>query len=120
MDFKSPNTTPIIKDESITLKKILLIIDQQSETSKNQYKTSKNLVIVTIIIMIVQIGYSVWTNSESKNRQSSLTKIIETQSTQSELISRMSLNLLYLENQVNELKKKNDSLKMLTKKNYVP
>ena len=57
--------------------------------------------------MILQIGYAIWTNSESNTKQNSLTKIIDTQSKQSEVISRMSLNLLDLQNQVRTLEQEN-------------
>jgi len=60
--------------------------------------------------MILQIGYAVWTNFESNSIQNNLTKIIDTQSQQSEVISRMSLNLLDLENQVQTLEQENARL----------
>ena len=60
--------------------------------------------------MILQIGYAIWTNSQSNSIQNNLTKLIDIQSQQSEVISRMSLNLLDLQNQVQILEKENNKL----------
>ena len=93
--------------------KILSFLSNQSLISEKQFKTSKYLIISTIIIMIFQIGYAIWFNNKSNHKQSSLTKIIEIQSKQSETISRMSLNLLDLQNQVSILEK--EKIKLLKK-----
>lgn len=94
----------------IAVKEVLGFLEAQSSIAERQFKTSRNLIIATILIMILQIGYAVWTNSGSNSRQSNLTKIIETQSKQSESISNMSLNLLDLQNQVRILEQENARL----------
>lgn len=52
----------------------------------------------------------------SISEQNNLTKLIDTQSQQSEVISRMSLNLLDLENQVRTLEQENERLNLLIEK----
>ena len=99
-----------LRDPDEVTNNILTFLKEQSKNAERQFKTSRNLIIATIIIMILQIGYAVWTNSESNSRQNNLTKIIDTQSQQSEVISRMSLNLLDLENQVRTLEQENARL----------
>ncbi|RCS28224.1 hypothetical protein DUT90_01185 [Polaribacter sp. WD7] len=91
-------------------KRILKFLTSQSETAERQFKTSRNLIIATIVIMILQIGYAVWTNFESNSKQNNLIKIIDTQSKQSETISHMSLNLFDLQNQVRTLEQENAQL----------
>lgn len=91
-------------------KKILKFLTSQSETAERQFRTSRNLIIATIFIMLFQIGYAIWSNSETNSIQNNLTKIIDTQSQQSEVISRMSLNLLDLQNQVRTLERENARL----------
>ncbi|MAO07767.1 MAG: hypothetical protein CL596_03550 [Alteromonas sp.] len=112
--FDPPQINPEIfmdlRDPDEVTNNILTFLKEQSKNAERQFKTSRNLIIATIIIMILQIGYAVWTNSESNSRQNNLTKIIDTQSQQSEVISRMSLNLLDLENQVRTLEQENARL----------
>ena len=60
--------------------------------------------------MILQIGQTIWVNIETSSKQKSLNSIIEIQSKQSETISRMSLSLLDLQNQVLTLEKENKLL----------
>ena len=101
LEFRNP--------DKIT-KRILKFLTSQSETAEIQFKTSRNLIIVTIVIMILQIGYAVWINYESNSIQNNLTKIIDTQSKESETISSMSLNLLDLQRQVLTLEQENKLL----------
>ena len=125
-EYKSPNWKDItsnilpkykveapkleFRDPDLVSKEILGFLTSQSETAEKQFKTSRNLIIATIFIMILQIGYAIWTNSESNSRRNNLTKIIDTQSKQSETISRMSLNLLDLQSQVRTLEQENARL----------
>lgn len=118
------NITPInyeafsnLKDPDEVTRQILEFLTEQSENAERQFKTSRNLIIATIFIMILQIGYAVWTNSESNSIQNNLIKVIDTQSQQSEVISRMSLNLLDLENQVQTLEQENARLSQENSKN---
>lgn len=67
--------------------------------------------------MILQIGYAVWSNYETNSTQNNLKKIIDTQSQQSEGISRMSLSLLDLQNQVRTLEQENERLNQKLSKN---
>lgn len=112
--FDPPQINPEIfmdlRDPDEVTNNILTFLKEQSKNAEKQFNTSRNLILATIIIMILQIGYAVWTNSESNSRQNNLTKIIYTQSQQSEVISRMSLNLLDLENQVQTLEQQNARL----------
>lgn len=112
--FEVPQINPEIykdlRDPDEVTNNILTFLQKQSKSAERQFKTSRNLIIATIVIMIFQIGYAVWTNSESNIRQNNLVKIIEMQSQQSETISRMSLNLLNLEKQVQVLKQENKLL----------
>jgi hypothetical protein len=101
-----------IRDPDEATNNILLFLQSQSQIAVRQFKTSRNLILATIIIMIFQIGYAVWTNYESNSKQNSLTKIIDTQSQQTEVISRMSLSLLDLENQVRTLEQENARLNL--------
>jgi len=98
------------KDPDSITKEILLFLQKASDIANKQFNTSKNLILTTIVIMILQIGYAVWTNYESNSKQSNLSKIIEMQSKQSETISQMSLSLLDLQNQVRILEKQNVKL----------
>lgn len=99
-----------IKDPDEVTNKILCFLQSQSSIAEKQFKISKNLIIVTIFIMILQIGYAIWINYESNYKQNNLSKIIEMQSKQSEVISHMSLSLLDLQNQVQILEKENKVL----------
>ena len=90
---------------------ILEFMKEQGKTANKQFTVSRNLVIATIIIMFLQIGYSVWSSSESNSIQKNITKIIESQSKQFEAISNMSSNLLRLQNQVRILEQENELLK---------
>lgn len=116
INFNHLNWTPPeipefdLRDPDEVTSKILAFLTQQSNNAKKQFIVSRNLIIATIVIMILQIGYAVWTNYESNSKQSSITKIIDTQSQQSEVISRMSLNLLDLQNQVRTLEQENARL----------
>ena len=96
-----------LRDPDKFTKRILGFLTAQSETAEKQFKTSRNLIIATIVIMLLQIGYAIWTNYESNSKQNNLKTIIELQSQQSEAISRMSLNLLDLQNQVQTLEQEN-------------
>lgn len=93
-----------LRDPDKATNNILTFLQHQSVSAEKQFKTSRNLILATIIIMILQIGYAVWTNYESNSKQNNLTKIIDTQSQQSEVISRMSLSLLDLQNQLQALR----------------
>ncbi|MBD0833554.1 hypothetical protein [Aestuariibaculum sediminum] len=106
----NPEAFADLRDPDEVTRQILGFLTTQGENAEKQFKTSRNLIIATIVIMILQIGYAVWTNSESNSRQYNLTKIIDMQSQQSEVISRMSLNLLDLENQVRTLEQENAQL----------
>ena len=103
----NPEIYQDLRDPDEVTNNILAFLNEQNENAEKQFKTSRNLIIATIVIMILQIGYAVWTNSESNTKQNNLTKIIETQSQQSQAISRMSLNLLDLESQVRILEQEN-------------
>ena len=107
LDLRDPDKVTI---------EILGFLTIQSETAGKQFKTSRNLILATIIIMILQIAYAVWTSSESNLKQNNLTTIIELQSQQSETISRMSLNLLDLQSQVRTLEQENELLNQKLKK----
>ena len=97
-----------LNDQQVNaVNEVLRFLTDQSNIAERQFKTSRNLILATILIMIFQIGYAVWTNSESNSIQSNLTKIVDTQSKQSESVSRMSLNLLDLQNQVRILEQEN-------------
>lgn len=109
---KQPNFDFLLdlRDPDEVTNNILTFLREQSLNAKKQFKTSRNLIIVTIVIMILQIviaGVSIaLSNSEQKN----LTKIIDTQSQQFEVISDMSTYLLDLQNQVQTLEKENARL----------
>ena len=113
--FEQPQINPEIfmdlRDPDEVTNNILTFLKEQSKTAERQFKTSRNLILATIIIMILQVGYAFWTNYESNSNRNNLTKIIDTQSQQSEVISRMSLNLLNLQNQVRTLEQENVLLK---------
>jgi hypothetical protein len=114
--FEPPKINPGIfmdlRDPDEATNNILAFLQEQSNIAKRQFKTSRNLILATIIIMILQIGYAAWSNFESNSIQNNLTKIIDTQSQQFEAISRMSLNLLHLENQVQTLEQENERLNL--------
>jgi hypothetical protein len=113
--FETPQINPEIvmdlRDPDKSTNNILNFLKEQSKSAERQFKTSRNLILATIVIMILQIGYAVWTNHESNSKQNSLTKIIDTQSMQSEVISHMSLSLLDLRIQVQTLGLENVQLK---------
>jgi hypothetical protein len=106
-----------MRDPDETTKKILSFLSEQSQIANRNFKTSRNLILVTIIIMFLQIGYAVWSNYETNSTQNNLKKIIDTQSQQSEGISRMSLSLLDLQNQVRTLEQENERLNQKLSKN---
>ncbi|MCK0137433.1 hypothetical protein [Arenibacter sp. S6351L] len=116
--FDWPNMRPpeLISMEELNEKQITAVNDvldflkEQSNIANRQFKTSRNLIWATIFIMILQIGYSYWSSRETNSKQSNLTKIIETQSVQSETISQMSLRLLDLQAQVQTLEKEKQEL----------
>ena len=107
----NPNLTLDLRDPDKATNDILAFLQTQSQIANRQFKTSRNLILATIFIMILQIAYAVWTNIEANSIQNSITKIIDTQSQQSEVISRMTLNLLGLENQVRTLEQESARLK---------
>ena len=117
-EFKSP----LKKSEKLSKKQLKKQSDllefsiQQGETADIQFKTSRNLIIASLFIMLFQIFYGFWTNSESNTKQNNLTTIIELQSKQSETISRMSLSLLDLQNQVRTLEQENARLNLKVEK----
>lgn len=116
INFDNWNWTPPnipdfdFKDPDEVTSKILVFLNEQSENAKKQFIVSRNLIIVTIVIMILQICYAFWINYESNSKQNNLTKIVDTQSRQSEIISRMSLSLLDVQHQVLTLEKENARL----------
>jgi hypothetical protein len=125
MDFKnifymSKFETPKINSEVLlefrdpdeVTNNILGFLKDHSKIAERQFKASRNLILATIVIMILQIGYAVWTNTEMNSGRNNLNTIIELQSQQSEVISRMSLNLLDLQNQVQTLEQENNQLKL--------
>ncbi|WP_170062766.1 hypothetical protein [Polaribacter filamentus] len=99
-----------LRDPDEVTREILGFLTTQGETAEKQFKTSRNLIIATIFIMIFQIGCAIWINYESNTKQNNLTTIIELQSKQSETISRMSLSLFDLETQVRTLEQENARL----------
>lgn len=119
-EMPKPNLDFILedmRDPDETTKKILSFLSEQSQIANRNFKTSRNLILVTIIIMFLQIGYAVWSNYETNSTQNNLKKIIDTQSQQSEGISRMSLSLLDLQNQVRTLEQENERLNQKLSKN---
>ncbi len=102
--FKSPQINHEIflnlHDLHEVTKQILGFLGEQSKTAERQFKTSRNLIIATIFIMLLQIVIAGIDIIHSNSAQYNVTKVIEIQSQQSEVISRMSMNLLDLENQV--------------------
>ena len=119
-EMPKPNLDFILedmRDPDETTKKILSFLSEQSQIANRNFKTSKKLILVTIIIMFLQIGYAVWSNYETNSTQNNLKKIIDTQSQQSEGISRMSLSLLDLQNQVRTLEQENERLNQKLSKN---
>ena len=115
--FRGPQVNPEIfmnlRDPDEVTNSILNFLKDQSKNAEKQFKTSRNLILATIVIMILQVFYAFWTNSQSNSKQNQLNKIVETQSKQSEVISSMSLNLLDLQSQVQTLEQEN---KLLLKK----
>ena len=110
---RNPNFENIIdfRDPDEAVNNVLSFLQAQSNTADKQYKTSTNLIIATIVIMILQIVIAVISIYKSNEEQNNLTKLVESQSQQSETISRMSLSLLDLHNQVNILEKENEVLR---------
>ena len=96
-----------LRDPDEVTNNILTFLREQSSNAEKQFKTSRNLIIATIVIMILQIVISGVSIVLSNSEQNNLTKIIDTQSQQSEVISNMSLNLLDLQNQVQALEQEN-------------
>lgn len=94
-----------LRDPDEVTNNILTFMQSQSNVAQRQFKISKNLIITTIFIMILQIVIAGFSIALSNSEQNNLTKIIETQLQQSEVISRMSLSLLDLQNQVKILEK---------------
>jgi hypothetical protein len=90
--------------------KIYDFLKYQSDITYKQFKTSRNLIIATIIIMLIQISIASIDIFLSYSEQKDSTKLIETQSLQSEAISRMSLDLLDLQNRVQTLEKEKSEL----------
>ncbi|KAF9657665.1 MULTISPECIES: hypothetical protein [Tenacibaculum] len=99
-----------LRDPDEVTNNILTFLREQSKNAERQFKTSRNLIIATIAIMILQIFITGFSISISNSEQNNLTEIIDTQSKQSEVISRMSLSLLDLGNQVRTLKQENARL----------
>ena len=112
--FESPQINPEIymdlRDPDKVTNNILDFLKEQSKNAEKQFKTSRNLIIATIIIMTFQIVIAGIDIAQSNSKQNTLIKIIDTQSQQSEIISRMSLSLLDLENQVRNLEQENERL----------
>ncbi len=106
-----PNIPFDLGDQEKTAKLILQFLSDQSSISSRQFKTSRNLIIASILIMILQVAYAFWTNHETNSIQNKSNSIIEMQLKQSETISQMSLSLLDLENQVRNLETENELLK---------
>ncbi len=112
--FERPHVNPELymnlRDPDEVTNNILTFLREQSKNAERQFKTSRNLIIATIAIMILQIFITGFSISISNSEQNNLTEIIDTQSKQSEVISRMSLSLLDLGNQVRTLKQENARL----------
>jgi hypothetical protein len=99
-----------LRDPDKATNNILSFLQSQSEIAEKQFKISRNLIFATIIIMILQVCFAFWFNYSNHNKQSELIKLIEIQSKQTEAISQMSLSLLDLQNQVQNLEKQNEVL----------
>nr|BFF37761.1 hypothetical protein BACT7_26230 [Tenacibaculum mesophilum]BFF41183.1 hypothetical protein BACY1_29880 [Tenacibaculum mesophilum] len=112
--FERPHVNPELymnlRDPDEVTNNILTFLREQSKNAERQFKTSRNLIIATIAIMILQIFIAGFSIAISNSEQNNLTEIIDTQSKQSEVISRMSLSLLDLGNQVRTLKQENARL----------
>ncbi len=112
--FDPPKINPELfmdlRDPDEVTNNILDFLKTQSTNAEKQFKTSRNLIIITIVIMILQIVIAGVSIALSSTEQNNLTKIIEMQSQQSETISSMSLNLIDLENQVRTLEQENARL----------
>ena len=106
-----------IRDPDEVTKQILGFLTTQAENARKQFKTSRNLIIVTIVIMILQIIIAGVSIALSISEQNNLTKLIDMQSQQSEVISRMSLNLLDLQVQVQTLEQENEQLNQSLNRN---
>lgn len=112
-DIPSPGITSLeeLSDKQTTaVNDVLVFLRAQSDTANKQFRTSRNLICSTIVIMILQIVIAGFSIGLSNSEQTNLTKIIETQSVQSETISQMSLHLLDLQAQVQTLEKEKQEL----------
>ncbi len=119
-EMPKPNLDFILenmRDPDETTKKILDFLSEQSRIAEKQFKTSRNLIFSTIIIMLLQIFISIYSFIQTDDKQNNLNTIIELQSKQSETISRMSLSLLDLENQVQTLEQENARLNLKISEN---
>ncbi len=118
--FELPQINPEIfkdlRDPDEVTNNILSFLKEQGKMADRQFKTSRNLILATILIMIVQIGLAFWSNSELNSKQRSLNQLIETQSQQSETVSEMALSLVDLQNQVQLLEKENKELNEILNK----
>jgi hypothetical protein len=117
-NFKSP----LEKSENLSKKQLekqselLDFLILQNLNSEKQYKVSRNLIIVSIFLVLFQIFYSIYSENKPNKIQNELSRIVETQSKTSEAISNTSLNLLDLQNQVQILEKENAQLNLKLKK----
>ena len=100
-----------LNDQQIdAVNSVLSFLEAQSHIAERQFKTSRNLILATIVIMIFQIGLAIWTINTTNSDQSKMIKIIDSQTQQSEAISRMSITTLELQEQVQALQKENNRL----------
>jgi hypothetical protein len=111
MEMPKMNTDYInFRDPDEVTNSILSFMQTQSNIAQKQFKISRNLIIATIFIMILQVAFAFWFNRSNHNKQSELIELIQIQSKQTEAISQMSLSLLDLQNQVLTLEKENELL----------
>lgn len=99
-----------LKDPEEATKNILYFLKSQSAIANRQFKTSRNLIIATILMMFLQIIISAVSINQTKEKNNTQERLTEMQLKQSKVISHMTLDLLDLQNQIKNLEDKNDSL----------
>jgi|TARA_B110000240_G_C13252428_1_gene348051 hypothetical protein len=99
------------KEQLHNIKDTLFFLRAQGKKANKQFKTSKNLVIISLILMLFQIFHSFWVDNKYNERLNNTNKVFEMKLKSFETISQMSLNLLDLHNQVRILEKQNEQLK---------
>lgn len=109
-----PDLRNLLKKPDLTPQEILTFLKEnsakQSETAIQQFKTIKLLSILSLTFVVIStlLGFKdIIFPTKNNNTTEQITRIIETQSLNTKVLSELSIRLLDLQNQVQTLEKQN-------------